>query len=413
MSVKTIFKTLIGTIFLMISISAIIELFNVHISGMQIRQMTKMAANQACTLFTQETYKTDGSKGATKLSDVKDNMGNTYVTGKFYGNNTDAYDIWHYIYDNDNFKTFLNSTGAYNDNKPPAGKSSMKDAFPELEILLKAVESKGKVNIGAPPSWDASEEELLKYTNLSRQLTYYETMFTPVNIGIPYMDDEVVNKMFQWNLAQLLSNCDPDLIQTDVYGDKYVNYKGFRCYVQKAEIVDYRYEVFDLNNNDDKVAFETRTGMKASQLGIAGNSSVDLGSNYKSLWESNNYVTIVGINYRIPISYAGITPIKRIFNYAWRNEVDDITSDYVSDLGGVDGFNGQGYNPSNYVNEAWANEKLSSVASGVDSARDGIEFLEAGGITDLGTTAGAANNDKLNASGVLDTLGELTYILVR
>ena len=60
MSVKSIFKILLGTIVIMISTSLFMELFNVSISGMQVKQMTRMAAKQACVLFTQETYKTDG-----------------------------------------------------------------------------------------------------------------------------------------------------------------------------------------------------------------------------------------------------------------------------------------------------------------------------------------------------------------
>lgn len=372
MSVKTIFKTLIGTIMLLVMSSVIIELFNVNITGMQIRQMTNMSAKQACTLFTQETYKTNGSEGATKMANVLANDGSIYISGNYYSGKTNMYDIWESIYTTSAFSDFCNgrSTSGHKVSRLPSGYSTLYKAYPDLEILQIAVNSGGNVAIPATPSWNASETStaVKNYNKANKAQAYYDSMFTTANLGIPYLDDEIVNKMFRWNLAQILSNCDSDSIQKDANGNYFINYKGFRCYAQAAEIYEYDYRTYNLKSSTDRVAFNNDTGMNANQLG-RGSDRVD-----------NNFVTVVGIKYRIPISYAGITPIKNIFNYVWNNEVAGLDGTYS-------GMSG-----------SWANEKLSTVTNNV---RDGIEYLQAGGVKGN------------NSAGLMPSVGELTYVLVR
>lgn len=392
MTVKGIFKTLIGTIFLMVSISVIIELFNVSITGMQVKQMVKMSAKQACVLFTQETYKTDNSsttannqgKGSTNIAPVVNKDGTVYVTGNFYDGTTEQ-DIWNDIYNAGSFADFCNSAGRYSSVELPtanagSGYSNLADAFPDLKILQMAVAGNTNTTINTDTLWDLPDDHatVIAYNNALKAQAYKESMFTPVNLGIPYLDDEIVNKMFRWNVATILSNSDPDSIQEDEQGNFFINYKGFRVYAQNARIKSYKYKVYNLKNDSDRNKFKLDTGISAKS------DATSYGLRYENTAdrEDNYFVTAVEIEYQVPISYIGITPIKNIFNYAWNKEVA--------------GFQSQGANTGG-IDREWANEDLATVANSMDdSAADGIEILNA-----------------TSDSNALATLGKLTYILVR
>ena len=119
MSVKTIFKVLIGTIILMFVSSVIVELFNISTTGLQINQISKMAGHQACILFAQESYKKYISGGAIDSNDIVDTHGKPYISGKFYpedtGDPTYAKDIYEDLYTNKNnsfFTVWLSSNTA-------------------------------------------------------------------------------------------------------------------------------------------------------------------------------------------------------------------------------------------------------------------------------------------------------------
>ena len=368
MTVKSIFKTLIGTVVIIVFSSFLIELFNISITGMQIRQMTKMAAKQACVLFTQETYKTGGGKGAVNLPDVVAADGTVYTTGNFYGSDTRAEKIWSNIFNTSDFIEFCRMDGRYSDTKPPAGYSgedAMYKAFPDLEILALSSGAKTDLNVenATVPSWNDSADSpnVINYNKKIKAQGYRESMFTTVNLGIPYMDDTIVSKMFKWNAAQILSNTLSSSIQQhEITGQYFVNYKGFECYANQARIEDYTYRCYNLNDPSDRLLFS-----QVSNMLVGGG---NLGTGYDRA--DNNIVTVVGIKYSIPISYRGITPIRNIFNYVWDNEVQGMEEDEYT-------------RPEHYD---W---------------NYNTEKLEAGG------TFGESSE------GTLSTLGELTYILVR
>lgn len=369
MSVKTIFKVLIGTIVLMVSISLIIELYNISTSGMQIRYATKISAYQACVLFTQETYKnTDGKSGTLNVENVTTHTGVTYVSGDFYGSG-DAKTIWDSIYTAPEFKAFCDT---HVDVYGNSDGNTIAEQYKDLDLLCKAMN--GTLTVVAPPSWDDSEATYDAYNDYTRAISMQQNMYTASNIGVPYLDDEIVNKIFRWNIARVLSNCDSDSVQQDEQGQLFINYKGFRCYAQQATISEYEYVVCDLSSGDGRTKFKSLTGMDANRLGLASDDA------------ENNKITVVGINYTIPVSYIGITPIRRIFNYTWNNQAA--------------GFSGNGY--SSAVDQQWADEALASVGNGV---HDGIEELEAGGLF--------SNDDSTLPTNSVPTTGRLIYTLVR
>lgn len=374
MSVKSIFKILLGTIVIMISTSLFMELFNVSISGMQVKQMTRMAAKQACVLFTQETYKTDGKNGASKVTDIYADDGTFYLTGNFYGT-TDAQTIWNNIYTNREFLDFCVTPEM--------------QQYKSVQLLRKAALSDGYVDI-PEVTWDSSSAELVANVDATTAQMYYDNMYTTVNLGIPYMDKTVTNKMFQWNLAQLLSNCDNDLIQVDDSGKHFINYKGFRCYADEAKITNYDYKVYDLSTSSGKTEFYNDTGMKASSLGISkGGSYLYEKDAAGNIIKDNVLVTVVGIEYSIPMAYEGITPIRKIFKFAWNNEVK--------------GFTGDGGGEVAANRQDWGDD---SFRSGVGSG--GLEALTGGGITGY-----TYNGVDTGTNGVVPTSGRLVYVLVR
>ena len=351
-SVKTIFILLIGTVVAIVFVSVGVEMFNVSINSAQLAQDMKIAARQSCVLFTQETYKQDNinlGSGASNLSDIYDANGNVYVTGTFY-NGTNAREIWSNIYNTAEFRNFCNGSSGY------INSDNMIAVYPDLSAMLLAVDP-SFTGVGDPYSLSESE-----YNKQAKAETYQYDLYTTVNIGIPYMDRDVANKMFRWNLTQLLSNCNSALIQTDDLGQTFVNYKGFKVFCNQAQIRRYTYEVLDMRNDSDRNRLKELTNIDGSQLGLTSGNGSD---------QSNNYVTVVGIEYDVPVSYVGITPIKRVFNWLWNNEVEG----YISPSGG-------GY--TNTTSLAWT---------------DDTQRFQGGGLN--------------RTMGVRTTEGRLTYQIIR
>lgn len=354
MTVKTIFKTLIGTIVTMVVSALVIEMFNVNVSGMQIKQMAKMSARQACILFTQETYKSDSGGGVVNMSNVLTNDGDVYINGNFYGSTPSG--VWNSIYGpSGTFKNF-GTTPAYV-NGDTGHPSSMGEQYKELQNFINAIN-----NPTAPITGNYE---------MAKGQMYRTNKYTASNLGITYIDKEITTRMFKWDLAQILSNCLSDSIQKDEYGTYFVNYKGFRCYVQNARITDCDYYVYDLGTSVGKNTFNIDTGMNADELGLTGRS----GDNLK--------VTVVELKYSLPITYAGITPLKRIFNYTWNHEVKGYAKDGETPSGGSG------------TKLQWANDKLESAGS----ANSAIQIMHA--------------DDSIGGDGKLPSTGRLLYTLVR
>lgn len=311
MNVKTIFKTLIGTIVVMVLGALIVELMNISIASMQLKQLTKIAARDACILFTQETYKQHGGGGAISSDSIKDSYGGTYCSGNFYGSD-DAEQIYKSLYvDNSWFLKFSDIEGS--------------TPYPDLKkihtvgLLHKAADSSYTPSTSF--DWDSGDMDD------ARVAAYRENMYTPVNLGIPYLDiydqrsdwnKSVVDKMYRWNLTQLLTNCNDALVQQDNLGNWCVNYKGFKCYTGDAywdtcRLSSLEYMVFDMTDGGDRAKLNKVLNF---DVGGTGNLSVDTSNNQ----EENKYITAVGIKYTIPVRYEGITPLRKIISYMWNRQ---------------------------------------------------------------------------------------------
>ena len=171
------------------------------------------------------------------------------------------------------------------------------------------------------PDWNASESVIKNYTDAMAAKAFKENNYTPLNIGIPYLDTETVQKIFRWNLTQILSNCNNENIVKDTSGTPYITYSGFRCYANQAQITNIQYEVFDVTTPEGKSKFFELTNINADNLGFESDVAKlqeTMGINY----DERSRICVAYIEYSMPVSYVGITPIKNIFEFVWNSEAD-------------------------------------------------------------------------------------------
>ena len=299
MSVKGIFKVLIGTIVFIVISALIVEIFNVTTTGLQINQIAKLAGKQAAELYSQETYKVHGDSGeaggAVSAYDIYGANGKIYLRGNFYpaGNPREIYNA---LYGSADFKDWMKHSEAVR-----------KGNWYNLGLIHKAINNPGALR---------SENEAI-IANI-----YKDEMMTPLNLGIPYLDKEVVNKMFRWNLTQLFSSCNPEMITDEGDSRVHVKYKGFKIYTDLAVIDRLEYRTYDLKDNADRIEFNRVTSINPDKVQIKMDDN--LAAMLRLTDDERSRVCLVGIEYKVPISYEGITPIKNIFNYVWENEVEGI-----------------------------------------------------------------------------------------
>lgn len=305
LSVKNIFKCLIGTMVVIVVASFTVEIINISTTGLQINRISRLAGKQSCVLFSQETYKQYGSGdsigGSVNQSDVINTNGNIYVEGKFYQSDNPA-EIYNSLYTSQNFKDWVQNSEAVK-----------KGNWYNLKLIDKALNHKDTLNV---KYGEAGYDEAMTAK------LYSSVMMTPSNLGIPYLDNDVVNRMFRWNLAQLFSNCNSKSILVDESGDSYISFSGFRIYADRANISNIEYKTFDLTDGADRIEFNNITNINPDNLGFVYDSN--LKNTINSGEDERRRVCLVGINYELPITYSGITPIQNIFNYIWNNEVEGL-----------------------------------------------------------------------------------------
>lgn len=349
MSVKGIFKVLLGTIVGMVVISLVIEMINISTVSLQLNQMAKISCKQSAVLFSQETYKKrdDGAVagGTVNLNDVKAFDGSTYVEGNFYGVGLTAEEIYRKIYTSNDFKDWVES--------PAATKGHWKS----IDLINQALNRPDSLTDSLPTDINAPnyDLEVEKYTDSMLAKSYKNVMMTPLNMGVPYMDHDVLNKIFRWNLAQIASDCKSDVIRQDESGNYCVFYKGFRVYADQARITNMTYRVYDIEDTKDLQDFKALTHIDPDKLGY-DDSLIEYLGGYENDDERKR-ICVVGLEFSVPIGYEGITPIKSIFNYVWNNEVE-----------GLDGNQGQ----DNHYTWNDATADLNSGGFGEKKTPDGV-----------------------------------------
>lgn len=307
-TVKTIFFTLIGTVVVIVFGTILAEYFNMTLVSATLTSIEKLGASQAVELFAQETYKNERGNGYSGVQDIYDCNGDLYISGDFYNGKRTANEIWESLYNSDKFKQFVSDVNYRS--------GSQLDA---LSIMTNAVKYKVSGVLPSEPvrsAYSNSTEYLSAYRKYSSITRYANNLYTPINAGIPYIDKEVATRMFKWNITQLLSGCSSDNIRVDNNGVQYVNYNGYMCYTGYAEITSITYKVYNITNETDRCKFSDITGLNPDNLSwehTPETLGIDL--------NERKIVIVASIEYSMPVSYSGITPLSSVVKYTNRRVV--------------------------------------------------------------------------------------------
>ena len=295
MSVKGIFKTLVGTVVVMVLISLIGEYINIATNSALMKGIMMRSINKACDYFAQETYK-EGAMGDVvgNMPDLRGRGGTIAGIGNFFiGTSADA--VYDSLYRNSSeFNRFMaNNPGEWRN----------------LDMLYYGLYNS---SLAGGNILTDDQKELGK--------TYAEYQWTPLNLGIAYLDPDVLERVMRYNIVQTLSNGNPNNIYNDVAGSPYVLYNGFKIYYMDIQVIDIEYVVYHTDNADEKQAFEDLTNIDIDSLGLTG--------------DSKN-ICVAFIKYAMPLSYQGVTPLKRVMEYVWNNEVKGMGGSTTTKSGGT------------------------------------------------------------------------------
>lgn len=273
--VKSIFKILIGFVFVMTVGMFIVEIYNLTIASELLKSTAHTTLSRSCDYFAQESYK-NGSGNAYQLVGY-DNSVDTSLNGQFYFGSTEQ--VYDRLYTNSgSFANYVNS---------------FKDKFRKLKVLGKGLGITGDALLDGEDTI-ASD--------------YRQGLVTPLNIGIAYLDRDTVNKIFKWELVAVLSAGNPDMVITNPAdgSNPYVVYKGFRIYYNSIYVDNPSYRAYDLFNATDKKDFEKLTNIDTDRYIL----NARINEN-----DERRYVVVASMKYKVRVGYEGITPIKRLFQW--------------------------------------------------------------------------------------------------
>lgn len=328
LTVRKIFTTLIGTIVLIVVMSLVIEMVNISLTGIQLQQTARLGLNQSANLFAQETYKSrdDGTQrgGSVDMADILASDGTVYVSGRFYGSG-DVAEIYKKLYSkdiSDEFSDWVKDVGTVGNwksinllNQYLNGSFSI-TTMPDYTNYANTYPN-------SDTAYNKYESDMNLYSDYIVAKSYVDSYMTPLNFGVPYMDEDVLQSMFRWNITELYSNCNSNMIVQDEYGNYCVRTGGFRIYTNQARITNIDYKIYDTNKTDEKEALRVLIHMEPDALGFSDDTTY-LGVDT----DERKRVCIIGIEYSIPVSYEGITPLKNIFSYVWDTEVEGYNNNY-------------------------------------------------------------------------------------
>ncbi len=290
MGVKGIFKTLVGTTVIIVMISLIAEYINIATNSSFMKGIMMRSITKACDYFSQETYK-EGAMGniVGNMPDIQGRAGAINGIGRFF-NGTNIDTVYDDIYTNSmDFKAFMHEHPGVWENLDMLYYGLYKSPLPGGMIL-----DDGQKDMGA---------------------IYGDIYQTPVNLGIVYLDKGVVERILRYNIVATLSNGNSNNIYNDVAGSHYVLYNGFKVYYEAIQINNIIYTVYDTTIEDEREAFEALTNIDVGTLGITGDSGK---------------ICVATIHYAMPISYQGVTPLKKIMEYVWNSQVDGIDGNTIT-----------------------------------------------------------------------------------
>lgn len=284
MSVKTIFRAIIGTVVAMVVIALFVEYINVSTTSTIMRGTIIQSINKACDYYAQETYKT-GALGNVvgNMVDIQGRAGTIAGIGKFYPGNT-AKTVYNELYTSSSDFTWFMKT--------------YKGMWKDLDMLYYGLHKSS-----LPGGY------ILTDNDKALGEEYAKFMWTPLNLYITYLDRQVLEKIARYNIVLTLSNGNPNNIYNDTGSSEYVLFKGFKIYYNNIRINSIDYVVYDLTDTNER--------KEAEEI---------LNFDLSSLSANNNKLCMAFINYAVPISYEGVTPLKQIMKFVWDSTVEGLNN---------------------------------------------------------------------------------------
>lgn len=367
MTVKGIFKVLLGSIVIPSCGFVLVETYNLMAVSNQIQNLEKVAARQACELATQESFvrikpvsnieyrNADGYyaviyNGATDfMCGPKGSLfknGNSAEWGHVQADGTPYNYLTTWMMDT--YVTPYNSGGIASakttlhgpavDTLSDGGIYHFDDLYYSAELLklgyshkaagdLDSYVASTKITDWSDPNIDAKIQQNI---DASRAYNYMEKWYTPANVSIPYLQTNLVNSLFHYNLIALFSENNVNNIRnyyyTDTYSDTaygtkqkvsdpiktYVSYKGWQIYPYASMIYNTTYDTYDIRTDTGRKALKEVTSINGSVIlnNIKTETKVD-----GTTIDDPYYITVAHTHYVVPVRYEGVTPLKRVI--AW------------------------------------------------------------------------------------------------
>lgn len=323
MSVKTVFKVLVGTILLIAIASITVEYYNISMSSAYMKTIFTRTISRSCDYFSQETYKQNPSGNGGALLNtgnaeaILDKDGIEAVSGRFFEGGTQEA-IYNSIYKSESFKNFLKSNVDYYNTSSATspGRTSILGLWQNLDDLAYGLfGGSGGIH---PSGLTDRDKELGKY--------YAANQISALNSGIVYLDGDIITKIARWNLVSTLSDGKPSNIVIETGANRsadYVKHRGFRIYYNTFRVTDIKYTVYNTSTPGGRAALEAVTNLDASKLHHDG--------------DERDNICVAQIKYDVGVAYFGVTPLRSVMEYVFQNQVRGMSGANTSAIGGFNG----------------------------------------------------------------------------
>lgn len=323
MSVKSIFKVLVGTVAFIVIACVLVEYYNISMSSSFMKTIFTRSVSRSCDYFSQETYKQNASGDGGALLNtgnaevIRDKDGTEAVSGVFFQGGTQE-DVYNSIYKTESFKEFLRSNVDYytSDSASAVSKTSILGTWNNLDSLAYGLF--GGVG-GITPSGLTEDEKQIGEDSA-------KGLVSALNAGVAYLDKDIITRIGRWNLVSTLSEGKASNIVIETGADRssdYIKHKGFRVYYNTFDITDVTYKIYNIATPGGKKALETVTNLNADNL-YSGS-------------DERDRICVAQIKYDIKVAYFGVTPIRKAMEYLFQNQVKGMSDSTPENITGYSG----------------------------------------------------------------------------
>lgn len=319
-TVKSVLKVLGLTITLPLLICLLIEMFNSALTPVYMRGIINKAVSESCGYFAQETYRTDDDTAVFRdtydiLFSSRDTGSNRVVavSGNFFEHTTQD-EIYKDIYYSDRFQSFLSGDRFEFIGDTTRELTSKQGIWENLDRLACGLANKN--------GWSISQKSLgNEYKSTGN--TYVNDHVTALNLGVTYLDEDIIERIAKWNMVANLYRGSDEMIhrhgdditgvtEEDLAKYDYVTYDGYRIYYNTFQIDSIDYTVYDLSTENGRDEFSKVVHVGEDNTGGDYNywSDLDIQSD-----DERKNVCVAEVNYSMNIAYEGVTPIRQAIAY--------------------------------------------------------------------------------------------------